>query len=91
MAPAGAKGVAVEHVPDRLGEFAGDLDRGDLAAALAAMPGELTGEHWLVAGMADGGVSCLDQGPAQVAGPFFRSGPRQSRSPDWSTFGERPV
>ena len=28
--------VAGEHVPDRFGELAGDLDAGDLGAALAA-------------------------------------------------------
>jgi len=31
--------VAVEHVPDRLGELAANLDRGDLPPALAAVPG----------------------------------------------------
>src|SRR3954466_11548655 len=36
-APAGAKGlVAGEHVPDRFGEVAGEVDLGDLGAALAA-------------------------------------------------------
>ena len=30
--------VAAQHVPDRLGELAGELDLGDLRAALAAQP-----------------------------------------------------
>jgi hypothetical protein len=31
--------VAVEHVPDRLGGSAGEVDLGDLGAALPAEPG----------------------------------------------------
>jgi hypothetical protein len=35
----GSEGLVVgEHVPDRFGELAGDVDLGDLGAALAAQP-----------------------------------------------------
>jgi len=65
--PAGAKGVAGEHVPDRLGELAGELDLGDLGAALAAEAflGALIvlGVERVVAGEQRG----LKQRPAQVA------------------------
>ena len=63
--------LADEHPPDRLGQFAGDLDGGDLAAAFAAVAAGLAGEHGFVAGVAQGGVGCLDERPAQVVGAVF--------------------
>ena len=63
--------VAAEHVPDRLGQFAPDLDGGDFAAAFAAMAGELASEHWLIAGLAQRRVRGLDERPAQVGRPVL--------------------
>jgi hypothetical protein len=75
--------VAGEHVPDRLGEPAGEVDLGDLGAALSA-----DARLRLLVAVAVGGVAAgvggrLDERPAQVAGPCLASGPRRSRSPDW--------
>ena len=63
--------VAAEHVTDRLGELAANLDRGDLPPALAAVPSRLAGERRLVARMAQRGVRGLNQSPAQVVGTVF--------------------
>src|SRR5262249_53668929 len=60
--------VAVEHVPDRFGEFAGDVEHGDLAAAFAAVAVELASEDGLVGGVAAGGLGGLHQRPPQVVG-----------------------
>src|ERR671919_1458909 len=60
--------VSSEHVPDRVGEPAGDVDLGDLGAALLAEPALVA----LVARAVGGVLECvhgrLEQGPAQVAG-----------------------
>jgi hypothetical protein len=74
-APAGAKG---EHLPDRLGQAAGDVDLGDLGAALAAQPA-LGG---LVA-VAIGRVGASIGAQRRYLGPFLDSGPRRSELPDW--------
>src|SRR4051794_919149 len=57
-----------EHVPDRFGEFAGDLDAGDFGASLSAEAdlGALVVID--VGGMAGGVHSGFDQRPAQVFG-----------------------
>src|SRR5215211_868342 len=63
--------VAGEHVPDRLGELAREVDLGDLGAALAAE----ALLHRLVAlgvdGVAAGVQRGLEQRPAQVARALF--------------------
>src|SRR5687767_12886015 len=55
-----------EHVPDRLGEPAGQVDPGDPGAALAAQPGLGPLVTLGVGGMAGGVGGRLDQRPAQV-------------------------
>ena len=59
--------LAGEHVPDRLGESAGEVDLGDLGAALFADPCLRS----LVPGAIDrccaGVRGCFDERPAQVA------------------------
>ena len=66
-APAGAKGsVGGQHVPDRLGESAGQVDLGDLGAALAAQPGLGAPVALGVDRMTAGVGSRLDQRPAQI-------------------------
>jgi hypothetical protein len=63
--------VAGEHVPDRFGESAGEVDLGDLGAALFAD----AGFRVLVAVAVDGGGAGvgggLDERPAQILGPLF--------------------
>ena len=63
--------VAGQHVPDRLGEAAGEIDLGDLGAALAAVPafGELVA--LTVERMVCGVLGGLDQRPAQVPRSVF--------------------
>jgi hypothetical protein len=60
-----------EHAPDRLGELAGDLDAGDLLAALApqAPCGALMALAIWLAGCSVRG--CLEQRPAQVLRPVL--------------------
>jgi hypothetical protein len=75
--------VAGEHVPDRFGEAAGEVDLGDLGAALFADV-----RFGLLVAVAVGGVCAgvgggLDERPAEVAGAFAGERPRRSRSPDW--------
>ena len=59
--------VAGEHVPDRFGEPAREVDLGDLGAALAAQPllGVLVA--LLVEGVLAGVQRGLEPAPAQVA------------------------
>src|SRR5436190_5718964 len=57
-----------EHVPDRFGEAAGDLDGGDLGAAVAAVAGAHALADGGVVGVAGGAVRGFDQCPAQVVG-----------------------
>ena len=63
--------IAGEHVPDRFGESTGEVDLGDLGAALFADPRF----RLLVAVAIDGGGAGvgggLDQRPAQILGPLF--------------------
>src|SRR6266581_2742869 len=67
--------VAGEHLPDRFGEAAGEVDLGDFGAALFAEP--LFGVLVAVAveRVAAGVHGCFDQRPAQVAGPVLASAP----------------
>jgi hypothetical protein len=63
--------VAGEHVPDRFGDPAGEIDLRDLGAALLA-----DARFGLLVAVAVGGVGAgvggsLDQCPAQVAGALF--------------------
>ena len=59
--------ITGEHVPDRFGESAGEVDLGDFGAALFADPG-----FGLLVAVAVGGVGagvggCFNECPAQVA------------------------
>src|SRR5512144_792808 len=63
--------VASEHVPDRHREPAGDVDLGDLGAALAAEPSLVPLVALGVGRVAHGVHGRLEQGPAQVAGPVL--------------------
>jgi hypothetical protein len=83
--------VAGQHVPDRFAELAGELDLGDLGAALAAEAAfgalvALLVERWEEAAIA---ASISPQ--RKYLGPCLESGPRRSTSPDWLTRGHRPV
>src|SRR6266545_7581490 len=60
--------VAGEHVPDGLGELAGDLNPGDLGAALLAQPAPGRLVVVAVAGVAGGVGGRLDQRPPKVFG-----------------------
>src|SRR5687768_3114277 len=67
--------VAGKHVPDRVGESAGDVYLGDLRPALLAEP-RLVALVALGVGRVPQRVHRrLDQRPAQVAGPVLRQGP----------------
>src|SRR5487761_668599 len=67
--------MACEHVPDRLGKLAGDLDAGDLLAALPAeaLHGGLV--VIVVGGMLAGVGRCLNECPAQVLGAVLGQRP----------------
>src|SRR5438876_862762 len=81
MGPSGGQGVrgtfgseglvAAEHVPDRLGEAAGEVDLGDLGAALFAEPllGALIARA--VSGVPASVAGRFDQRPAQVLRALF--------------------
>jgi hypothetical protein len=63
--------VAGEHVPDRFGESAGEVDLGDLGAALFAEACFQSLVAVAVAGVGAGVGGGLDERPAQVAGALF--------------------
>jgi hypothetical protein len=63
--------VAGEHVPDRLGEAAGEIDLGDLGAPLFAEAGFRSLVAVAVEGVLGGVRRRFDQRPAQVAGSVF--------------------
>jgi hypothetical protein len=67
--------VTAEHVPDRFGESGGEVDLGDLGAALLAD----AGFRVLVALAVDGGGAGvgggLDERPAQILGPLLGERP----------------
>src|SRR5215208_6424402 len=60
--------VARQHVPDRVGEPAGDVDLGDLGAALLAEPALVALVALRVGGVLERVHGRLEQRPAQVAG-----------------------
>jgi hypothetical protein len=62
--------VVGEHLPDRFGEFAGEVDLGDLGSALFAEAGAGALVAVAVGGVPAGVRGGFDQRPAQVAGPF---------------------
>src|SRR5512147_50421 len=59
--------VSGEHLPDRVGEPAGDVDLGDLGAALLAEPPLVSLVALGVGRMLEGVHGRLEQRPAQVA------------------------
>jgi hypothetical protein len=63
--------VVGEHVPDRFGEPAGEVDLGDLGASLFAEPGLRALVAVAVGGMAGGAGGGFDQGPAQLFRPLL--------------------
>src|ERR671919_1426456 len=74
--------VSSEHVPDRVAEPAGDVDLGDLGAALLAQALLVSLVALRVGGMLERMHRRFEQRPAQVGGPCLVSGPRRSLSPD---------
>ena len=75
--------VTAEHVPDRFGESASEVDLGDLGAALLADARLGVLVAVAVDGVGAGVGGGLDERPAPILGPCLASGPRRSRSPDW--------
>src|SRR6266545_417386 len=76
-----SKGTVLgQHVPDRFGLAAGDLDRGDLGATFAAVAGTHPLHDRPVAAVAAGGVGGLDQRPAEVVGPVLCAAVRAGRA-----------
>src|SRR4026208_1343485 len=77
--PSGGQGVGgafgseglftAEHLPDRLGESAGEVDLGDLGAALLADAGLGLLVAVAVDGVRAGVGGALDERPAQILGP----------------------
>jgi hypothetical protein len=63
--------VAGEHVPDRFGEAAGEVDLGDLGAALFADAGFGVLVAVAVGRVGTGVGRGLDERPAQVSGTLF--------------------
>src|SRR5206468_12411623 len=63
--------IGGQHVPDRFAQPAGDVDGGDLGSSFLAVLGSLAGEDRAVEWVAEGGVGCLDERPAQVLGAVF--------------------
>src|ERR687891_1303018 len=63
--------VAGKHVPDRVGQAAGDVDLGDLGAALLAEPALRALVALPVGGVAERVHRRLEQRPAQVGGAVF--------------------
>src|SRR5512144_546869 len=67
--------IASEHLPDRVGEPAGDVDLGDLGAPLLAEPALVALVALRVGGVAERVHGRLEQRPAQVAGAVLAQGP----------------
>ena len=63
--------VSGEHVPDRLGQLAGDVDAGDLGAALLAQAGLGALVAVAIDRVARGVGGGLDQRPAQKLRPVL--------------------
>jgi hypothetical protein len=64
--------VAGQHVPDRLGQLASQLDLGDLRAALAAQAALGALVALLLERMRGGVDRCFHQPPAQISGSVLR-------------------
>src|SRR5918998_2846981 len=67
--------VARKHVPDRVGEPAGDVDLGDLGAALLAEPALVALVALGVGGVLERVHGGLEQRPAQVGGAVLGQRP----------------
>jgi len=67
--------VLGQDVPDRLGQLAGEIDPGDLGAALASEPLLRVLIALPIVGVASRMGGGFDQGPTQVLGPVLRQGP----------------
>jgi hypothetical protein len=67
----GERAVVGEHLPDGLGEAAGEVDLGDLGAALLAEAELRSFVAVAVGGVVAGVARGFDQRPAQVAGPVL--------------------
>jgi hypothetical protein len=65
---------ARKHVPDRVGEPAGDVDLGDLGAALLAHPPLVSLVAVGVGGVLEGMHRRLEHRPAQITGPVLGRG-----------------
>ena len=63
--------VSSEHVPDRMGEPPGDVDLGDLCAALLSEPSLVALVALPVGGVLERVHRRLEQGPAQLGRPVF--------------------
>src|ERR687891_1903224 len=63
--------IARKHVPDRVSQAAGDVDLGDLRAALLAEPALGALVALGVGGVLERVHGRLDQRPAQVSGPVL--------------------
>ncbi len=74
--------VLSEDIPDRLGQLAGEIDPGDLGAALAAEPRFGALVSIAIATIPGGVGGGLDQAQRRYVGPFLASGPRRSLPPD---------
>jgi hypothetical protein len=83
--------VLPQDVPDCLGQLAGEIDPGDLRAALASESRLRPLIALPIVGVASGMGGGFDQGPAKGTGPFLARGPRRSLAPDWRTSGHSPV
>jgi hypothetical protein len=83
--------VAGEHVPDRFGEAAGEVDLGDLGAALLADPGFGVLVAVAVGGVG-AGVGCgLDERPAEVARALFAERAAEVAFAGLVDAGQRPL
>src|SRR5215213_1316740 len=67
--------LARKHVPDRVGEAAGDVDLGDLGAALLSEPALVAPVALGVGGVAERVHRRLKQCPTQVAGAVLGERP----------------
>jgi hypothetical protein len=67
--------AAAEHVPDRLGESAGEVDLGDLGAALSADPRLRLLVAVAVDRMGAGVRGCFDERPAEIARALLAESP----------------
>ena len=83
--------AAGEHVPDRGGEFAGDLDTGDLGATLFAAATFGAFVVMPVAGMFRGVHRGFDERPAQIARAVLGERTAPVRLAGLIDLGQRPV